>query len=251
MKNLYYRLISQKITNTASITYIFTNFFILLTLISGCSQKAQEGVQLKIQGVQSKASNGEYTISGTTNLPDSSRIAIAAVRNFYPTQGEQDRSILARQIVEVKQGQWQASLNLWHIAPDGSFQELWQANQGLIKLTPENDVTFIATFDSASQLQKSNGQNLEKLNLENQTFDSKSLRFTSEGEKYVQASLASSIPLPTGKTTPPYPQAEDLNDGWGNRYQIQPQPLTSGVSLIPPAKSGQTDAHPTASEFLR
>ncbi len=161
-----------------------------------------------------------------------------------------NRSILARQIVEVKQGQWQADLNLWQVAPNGSFQEIWQANQAQLKLTPENGVTFIATFDPAGQGQKSK-QTSKQPKPENQKLEGKLLRFTNEGETYMQASQILSIPLPVGKTIPPRPQPEDLNGGWGTRYQIPPQSIASKVTLRTQAKFRQTNAPLTPAEFLR
>ncbi len=253
MLSLYSQLFLQKFKP------IFT-CLVLLAVSYGCVQKAPEEAQLEIKGVQSTGSNGIYNILGITNLPDSSQITVAAVRYLRPTEGQSgellnndantNRSILARQIVEVKQGQWQADLNLWQVAPNGSFQEIWQANQAQLKLTPENGVTFIATFDPAGQGQKSE-QTSKQPKPENQKLEGKLLRFTNEGETYMQASQILSIPLPVGKTIPPRPQPEDLNGGWGTRYQIPPQSIASKVTLLPQAKFRQTNAPLTPAEFLR
>ncbi len=233
---------------------------LLLAVSYGCVQKAPEEALLEIKGVQPTGSNGIYNVLGSTNLPDSSQITVAAVRYLRPTEGQSEellntdantnRSILARQIVEVKQGQWQADLNLWQVAPNGSFQEIWQANQAQLKLTPESGVTFIATFDPAGQWQNSE-QTSRQPKQENQKLEGKLLRFTNEGETYMQASQILSIPLPVGKTISPRPQPEDLNGGWGTRYQIQPQSTASRVTLLPQAKYRQTNAPLTPSEFLR
>lgn len=236
----------------------------LLAASYGCVQKAQERVEMKIGDVQPISSKGVYNIVGSTNLPESSKITVAAVRYLRPVSGRTEallnsdtntnRSILARQIVEVKQGQWEAALNLWQVSPDGSFQEVWQANPAQIRLFPEDGVTFVAIFDPASQWEQPDNQNSQKLKLENQQFDtleSKLIRFTNEGEKYLQVSQTLTIPLPTGKTIPPRPQPEDLNGGWGNRYQIPPQSIASKSTLPPPIKNRQTNAYVTPSEFLR
>jgi hypothetical protein len=235
---------------------------ILLLSNYGCVKKAQVQTQLEIQNVQAEQSNALYKITGSTNLPESSRITVAAVRYLRPTAGQSGGllnsntstklSILARQIVEVKQGKWQADLNLLQVAPDGSFEEVWQANQTQMKLTPESGVTFIATFDPGSQWEQSdNSQSEEKLKPENQELEGKLVRFTNEGEKYAQASQTLLIPLPTGKTTPPRPLPEDVNGGWGNRYQILPESKITRTTSIPPAKSRQTNASLLSSEFLR
>lgn len=262
MINLYFQHICQKIKNkTAVLPLVFTSL-ILLVGNYGCVKQAQVETQVAIKNVQILSGNSLYRISGSTNLPESSRITVAAVRYLRPTTGQPGalltsdastkRSILARQIVQVKQGTWQADLNLWQVAPDGSFEEVWQANQRQMKLTPESDVTFIATFDPVGQWEKLDShKSEEKLKPENYQLEGKLVRFTNEGEKYAQASQTLLIPLPTGKTIPPRPQPEDLNEGWGNRYQILPEPKVTRSALIPPAKSRQTNASLLPSEFLR
>lgn len=260
---VYLARICPKNQNLSARIYLLTTFLVLLVLNSGCVQKAQEEAQLEIKNLQPAQSNGVYTVTGKTNLPESSRITVTAVRYLHPADelgGESlnndndastNRSILDRQIVEVKQGEWQTELNLWQVAKDGSFQEVWQANQAPMKLTADGDVTFIATFDPASQWQKSDNKKVEQPTAEYQQLEGKLLRFTNEGEKYVQASQTLSISLPGGKTTPPRSQLEDLNDGWGNRYQIRPQPLTSGVTILPAVKFRQTNAPLSPNEFFR
>ncbi|WP_414582158.1 hypothetical protein [Scytonema sp. PCC 10023] len=238
----------RKLTTNSRTVSLASIFLLLLTVNYGCDKKAQEQVQLEITSVQPTGSNGIYNIVGSTNLPDSSQIAVAAVRYLLPTGEQQagvlndqvsnNRSILARQIVEVKQGQWQADLNLWQVAPDGRFQEAWQAYPQM-KLRPDSNVTFIATFEPAGQLKKSNLQ-----------LEGKQLRFTNKGEIYLQAGETMPISLPLGKTTPPVPQAEDLNKK-ANQPQIQAPILTSNTSFLRSAKFRQTNAPLKPSEFLR
>jgi hypothetical protein len=238
----------------------------VLLLTSGCTQKSENEVRLEIKNIQSASSSGVYKVTGTTNLPESSQVAIAAVRYLHPLEAEQNiglspdpntnRSILDRQIVEVKKGQWEADLNLWQVSPDGSYRETWQANQSHSKLAPENDVTFNVTFDPGSQSQKSEKPTVtveksEAVQPQFQELEGKLLRFTNEGDKYVQASQSLLIPLPSGKTAPPRSQPEDANNGWGNRYEIPPQTLASGSAPLPVTKSRQTNARLSAAEFLR
>ncbi|WP_334991046.1 hypothetical protein [Nostoc sp.] len=236
----------------------------LLAANYGCVQKAQENVEMKIGDIQPISSKGIYNVVGSSNLPESSKITVAAVRYLRPVSGQTEallnsdtsinRSILARQIVEVKQGQWKAALNLWQVSPDGSFQEVWQANLAQIRLFPEGSVTFVAIFDPATQSEQPDNQNSQKLKSENQQLEkleSKLIRFTNEGEKYLQVSQTLTVPLPTEKTIPPRQQPEDLNGGWGNRYQIPPQSIASKSTLAPPIKNRQTNAYLTPSEFLR
>ncbi|BAY20968.1 hypothetical protein NIES2100_07120 [Calothrix sp. NIES-2100] len=262
MKKLNLQAICHKKTNLFAASPLVFACLMLLFSNYGCVQKAPVETQLEIQNVQSSESDILYKITGSTNLPESSRITVSAVRYLRPTAGQpgvllnsntsNKLSILARQVVQVKQGKWQADLNLWQVAPDGSFEEVWQANQTQMKLMPESGVTFIATFDPAGQWEQSdNLKSEEKLKLENQELEGKLVRFTNEGEKYAQASQTLLISPPTAKTTPPLPQAEDLNGGWGNRYQILPEPKITTTTLIPPAKSRQTNASLLPSEFMR
>ncbi|KAB8333274.1 hypothetical protein SD80_015645 [Scytonema tolypothrichoides VB-61278] len=224
---------------------------LLLTVVSSCNKKAQEKVQLEIKTVEPAGSNGVYNVGGSTNLPDSSKIVVAAVRYLVPIAGQQagvlndetnnNRSILARQVVEVKQGQWQTNLNLWQVATDGRFQEPWQAYQTQMKLRPDSNVTFIATFEPADQLKKSNLQ-----------FDAQQLRSTNEGELYLQAHQTLPISLPALKTTPPLEQPQDLNNNLVNPPEIlQASTLTSKTSFLRSAKFRQTNAPLKSSEFLR
>jgi hypothetical protein len=259
MVSLNYQLIRQKLDHLSSVSFLAVSSILLLTTTYGCSQKAQDEAQLEIKIVQAAQISGVYNVVGNTTLPDSSRIAVSAVRNLRTVTGQSvslqdsdqsNRSILARQIVEVKQGKWQADLNIWQVAPNGKIQEVWQANQGQTKLTADGDVTFIATFDPSREWELSDSQKPQKQKVESQKLEGKLLRFTNEGERYLQASQSLSISLPEGKTAPPRLQPEEINDGWGNRYQIPPEPLETKVNLLPPAKR-QSNTPLSTSEFLR
>ncbi len=241
--------------------YLTIIFLILLAGSYGCVKNNSQNVKLEIQTVQPVSGKNIYRISGNTNLPESSQITIAAVRYLRPStiDGDQSlqspegrkRSILARQNVKVKQGKWEAQLNLVQVASNGSFQEVWQANQGHTQLLADSGVTFIATFDPSSRVQGVQESTSVTKQATIQELEGPLLRFTNEGEKYVQASQTLLIPLPEGKTTPPPRRWEDINGGWGNRYQIQPQTMASGANLIPVIKSSQTNARLSSAEFLR
>ncbi|MEA5570127.1 hypothetical protein [Calothrix sp. UHCC 0171] len=269
MFRLYQRHIGNSFQKSSTITVLTWVSLVLLTTSYGCTQKPQSEVSLEIKNIQSVGSNGEYKVIGSTSLPKSSRIAIAAVRYLRPNNKQENigsnvdlninRSILDRRIVQVNdKGEWEADLNLWQVAPDGSYQEVWQVNQSQTALIPQNDVTFTATFDLESQanmaeitIDKPNEQQSQATQLKIPELEGKSLRFSELGEKYVQASLSQSISLPAAKTVPPIPQAEDINGGWGDRYLIKPETVASGFAPSPPTKSRQTTAPLSASEFLR
>ena len=214
---------------------------VLLFLMTGCND-----VSLKVQQLPtllpdfSKDANfkmsvtptertGVYTVAGETNLPDKSRIAIAAIRHLQVSKPQsqnlkpqQTYSILAYQDIEVNKGKWQATLNLWKVAPNGQYKEGWQLEQSKLglKLEPEPEVLFLATVeptDSLSELE----QQLKKQDIK---LVSNIVRNTVEGEQYVQASQVLTVALPTGQTTAPPPRPDDLNGGWGPRYLLIPEP---------------------------
>lgn len=229
-----------------------------LSLLSfGCTTTSVPQATLDIQ-VQPGGRSGLYTASGTSNLPDQSRLIVMAIRplrsatqlNQTETKvGESNYAILDRRAVEVKQGQWQTNLNLWQVAPKGQFQENWQLNQAKLgtNFTPSSEVTFVATFDPANQSPAIEPQINQALELESPV-----VRFTNDGERYLQASEVVSLSLPTGKTTPPALTATDLNHGWGDRSGPAPD-LTADKQRNPVSQSNlaQTDAPLTADQMLR
>lgn len=239
---------------------------LLLILNTGCSQlpfTAQQlpsllpslstNVNFQLR-VTPSGRPGVYTVEGNTNLPDSSRIAVAAIRYLRSDKPlsqslspNQTYSILAYQDVEVNKGKWQATLNLWKVAPNGQFQEAWQLEQSKLRLSlePETEVTFLATLAPTDSLSETE-QQLEKQGIK---LVSSVVRNTSDGEQYVQASQVLPIALPTGQTTPPSQRPEDVNGGWGPRYLLLPEPPNPN-KLERPNKR-RTDAPLSPAEFLQ
>ena len=214
---------------------------LLIILNAGCSQVSLTARQLpSLFPDLSAAANfqfrvtpsnqaGVYTVTGTTNLPDQSRITLSAIRYLRPdkliAQSKSPNptySILAYQDVKVNKGKWQTILNLWKVAPDGQYQEAWQLDQSKLGLTlvPETDVTFLATVDPTNSLSKLE-QQLEKQGIK---LVSSVVRNTSDGEQYIQATQVLPVALPTGRTTPPLQRPEDINGGWGPRFLLIPEP---------------------------
>ncbi len=258
---MVYSFIRSNILKKSLKNYFSLIFLILLSLSYGCVKNTQPDVKLEIKNVQPVSSKGLYNISGSTNLPESSQISVMAVRYLYPNTigGDESlkylegrkQSILGRQNVEVKQGKWEAQLNLLQVGYDGRFQEIWQTNQGHTQLLADSGVTFIAAFDPSSQVKVSESSTSATKQVIAQKLEGPLLRFTNEGEKYVQASQTLLIALPEGKTRPPRLRAEDVNGGWGNRYQVRTQTLTSRANPVPVIKFSQTNARLSAAEFLR
>lgn len=246
MLNQLYWLLLQKIKFSRwTLIYI-----LLLALCNSCtSASPPPDVELKINTIQAAARPGVYNVVGTTNLPDDSRIAIAAIRYLQPTQTRSlnprtnTYSILARQIVPVNQGKWQTTLNLWQVAPDGQYQEVWQLSQPQqAGYEPATKIKFVATYEPTSQ--SSSLQQLQQL-------QGSSVRFTAEGEEYVQASQSLPIAVASGRTTSPTIQPEDINGGWGNRSELKAVSANT-VNVRPRVnKTSQTNAPLSATEFLR
>jgi hypothetical protein len=227
---------------------------LLLVLCTSCFSPKSSEVRLNLS-VQPTSRPGVYNALGSTNLPDQSQITVTALRYLFPKEQQflapdpkTTYSILDRQIVKVAKGKWQATLNLWQVAPDGRLREAWQLNQsqtGLL-VNPAPEVSFLATFAPVEQSWKL-GQQLNKTN----ELRGSLVRFTNEGQPYVQANQTLAIALPIGRKPPPKLQPEDINGGWGNRYEIKPEPPVASSMRPQPLKTDQIDAPLSPSEFLR
>ncbi|HEY9667645.1 MAG TPA: hypothetical protein V6C91_12625, partial [Coleofasciculaceae cyanobacterium] len=229
---------------------------VLLVLCTSCFSPKPSDVSLDLK-VQPANRSGTYNVIGTTNLPDRSRIAVSAIRYLFPTEEQSlapdpnaTYSILDRQITEVAKGKWQVTLNLWQVAPDGRLQEAWQLNQAQteLSLNPSPEVSFVAIFDPSAQRLQSQQQGLQAEDLRGSL-----VRFTTEGQSYVKASQTLPIVLPveSERRPPPKLEAEDINYGWGNRYEIEPEPSVAKTMPPQPLKTDQTNSPLSPSEFLR
>jgi hypothetical protein len=232
---------------------------LMLLVSAGCSRIKLPGqladANLQIDVVQDAL--GTYTIAGKTNLPEKSKVAIAAVRYLYLAQQSSQNlnrkptyAVLAYQTTEVNQGKWNAQLKLWQVAKDGRYQEVWQLDQNQLKLPvkPANDVVFLATLVPLNQVDQL--QSLEQIIAkQNLKIASSLVRTTPEGQQYVQVGQAKDIPLPTGRTQPPPVRPEDINGGWGRRY-LMPLESQNPYKLELPSDR-RTDAPASPEEFLK
>ncbi|GAB4377176.1 MAG: hypothetical protein Kow00121_25880 [Elainellaceae cyanobacterium] len=234
-----------------------TKLLILLPLLSSCApiqlRYFWDEVELNMQ-VKATDTPGTYAIQGAADLPEKTRIAIAAVRYLHPGNSASARlnddptySILAYQPVEVENGQWQIDLSLWRVAADGRFQEIWQIEQSKlgISLKPDADVVFLATLAPDYEL----SQLEQELARRGIRFPSGAVLSTSEGFRYAQVQEVMSVALPTGRTTPPPERPEDRNGGWGDRYIIPNEPPNEVELAFPDER--KTNAPPTREEFLQ
>lgn len=230
---------------------------LLLPLVSGCTQVQSflfqwSEADLKIQ-VTDTNTPGRYAVSGNTNLPENTQISVAAVR--YLQLDEADRtsatlntnptySVLAYEPAVVKQGQWQAELNLWRVDAEGQYQESWQIEQKQLGLSlePDEKVIFLATLTPIDELSELE-QTLAKRGIR---LAPGSVLSTSDGFRYAQVQQALDVELPTGETVP---NPEDDNFGWGDRYLIPQEPQNPDRLEFP--KERLTDAPAKPEELLR
>jgi hypothetical protein len=166
-------------------------------------------VELTIRQIEPSGQPGVYLVAGSASLPDRTKLTITAVRYLHQgarSSSEQqplnsDYSILDRQTTSLTQENWKTNLSLWQVAPDGKFQEAWQLSQQNIGIQPEpaDTVTFLATLDPLNQPSDLKAQ----IESEDDSNQARLVRFTTDGEMYLQVSKTRSIALPTGGTTPP------------------------------------------------
>lgn len=223
---------------------------LLLMFSVGCSQQQTSELEMSMQ-VEAMSRPGIYSVLGTTNLPESSVIEVSAVRYLRPKSNllsnrrlNPPYSILSRRRALVEQGKWRAKLNLWEVAPDGSFKEAWQLDPS--QTQPSREVVFMAVVNPNSQPPELK----EQLERQADNFAERFVRFTSEGQWYLQAAESFSLSLPVGKTTPPPLRAKNINDGWGDRSIVKRR-SSSNRRPTPSANTKQTTAPLSPSEMLK
>ncbi len=212
---------------------------------------------IELQLAVTQTAPGTYTIVGDTNLPENTRVAVAAVRYLSLKQEQLPApatkptySILAYQTAQVSNGQWQAQLNLWHVGPNGQYQEAWQAEQAQLKLSlqPQPEVLFLAMLNPGSEVDQL--PLLEKrLREKKLRLDGKLVYTTPEGQQYILVRQNQTIALPVGQTRPPTLPPEAENGGWGRRYLMPGEPQNPYLLEAPTAR--KTDAPYRRDEFLR
>jgi hypothetical protein len=239
---------------------IFLSLGFLLIGGSGCTrlifprQLADTNFEIRL----AERMPGTYNISGATNLPEGSKVAVAAVRYVYPDdRNSQNRitkptySILDYQLAEVKQGKWQTSLKLLKPSATDELQEVWQFEQARLGLSfkPEKDVVFLATLAPTTLGDQLQGleQRLAQRHLK---IDKKLIYTTTTGERYVQVSHTQEIPPPaTNKVASKSPSGTEINGGWGDRYLMPPEPLPP--YRLEPSGDRKTNAPMKQEEFLK
>jgi hypothetical protein len=233
-------------------------FGVLLSLVlaagTGCKLQIipQTPTATTLTITTTRESEGEFVVSGTTNLPDDTQLTAVALRYLALERpiGNQEQvvySILAYRPATVENGQWSARLNLWQVAEDGRYQEAWQPQLEALNLSTTADpaVQFAVTL-APPQLfiarQLSLSQNAP------QTIAGLRRR-TPDGEPFLWSSTFATVALPSGQTTPPADLASRQNGGWGERYRLVPEPPLPYT--LTPDDQRKTNAPPRPGEFLQ
>lgn len=147
---------------------------------------------------------GTYRLSGTTDLPDGTELTVQGLRHLQPQgqllselQAQDHYAILARNRVQVEAGQWSVTLQLWQPNGAGDPLESWQM------VLPQSDRSFEASPDV--QFTVSTPPSGDERRLDAQWQSSKvnpalgEIRFTPDGDWYLQARINRPIALPQGE----------------------------------------------------
>ncbi len=242
---------------------LLTGITLLLGLLSACTQSQSTPIIFSLK-VESSGRPGIYLASGTTNLPDCSRIVISGIRYLQPfndstplrpidanatayataNYATANYAILDRGVAEVNQGKWEAKLNLWQRNSDGSYYETWQPQQQSFgrSFRASEQVAFTAIVEPENQ-SVAIRQHIQKQNLQ-----SSLLRFTESGQPYLQASQVLPVSIPAEKITPLATSSFDQNSTWENRARLKP--TSSGGVLVLPKKK-QIDSPVPIDGFVR
>ncbi|PSR16033.1 hypothetical protein C8255_19965 [filamentous cyanobacterium CCP3] len=233
-----------------------TVLVLVLVACAGCqstllplSPPAAEATTLALEA--KALGNGEFALTGTTNLPDNTQLTAIALRYLDPQWATPDGkplySVLDYQPVTVANGQWSTQLNLWQVATDGRYQEAWQAEAAALNLAvqPSDTVQFAIALAPhhlgaalSSKIAQAGPQRLAQV-----------LRVTPNGEPFLWADQALAVGLPSGQTSPPADLVARTNGGWGDRYLLVPEPPLPYT--LTPLDERQTTAPLTPAEMLR
>ncbi|MBW4470396.1 MAG: hypothetical protein KME45_08305 [Stenomitos rutilans HA7619-LM2] len=225
----------------------------LLLLTVSCTQQRSSQVELSLN-VEPSNRLGVFTVSGSTNVPDQSQIIVQGIRPLATASqaiapaATPNYAILDRQTVIVSQGRWQATLKLWQSAPDGQYQEVWQANQRQLgPLQPSPEVVFLATIDPGNQ-SKVLKQQLER---QGKTLEGPNVRFTTNEQWYLQAKQTLAVTPPTVKQSASALKVTDSDETLTLRSSSNTATSTLAQTNLPVIKENQSTAPLSVSQRFR
>jgi hypothetical protein len=244
---------------------------LMLLAIAGCQNPPRSGIPLSTATTltleATPLENGEFALTGTTNLPDNTQLMALALRHWVPAPttpasgsssdgappAARDASqqplysVLDYQPVTVTNGQWSTQLQLWQIDADGRYQEPWQAQAESLRLTPiPHDTVQFAITLAPDRLGAALGHIASQVG---RPRVAEVLRVTTDGEPFLWADQTRPVGLPRGQTTPPADLLARTNGGWGDRHLLVPEPPLPYT--LTPENVRQSDAPLTLDERLR
>ncbi len=177
-------------------------------LVVGCTEPTRRRAELTIE-VEQLGSPGAFRVGGTTNLPEGTELEIVAVRQVrYQSQAVGNSAvapfvnvILDRDIVNVEWGEWEATMQVYELRPDGRYQEVWESQTDVTALsrTFNEPVEFLAVLSLDRQ-----GDNFFA-ELDNRYLDLEGplVQFDADNNFYYAASESRFVPLPQDRLQDP------------------------------------------------
>ncbi|NJR68847.1 MAG: hypothetical protein HC771_09385 [Synechococcales cyanobacterium CRU_2_2] len=229
--------------------------FILLSsslAIAGCQSPQASLTQLSL-AVKPSDQAGTYQLSGSSNLPDGTRLTVQGLRqlrSIHPGMAQESRagfSILDQKIVKVTQGRWTTDLSLWKTAEDGTPAESWQIDlpDGARNFEADAEVLFTTTTPPSNDAQVLEQQwEASKKNPEGYQ-----VGFTAEGRWYLrtQKALALTPPSVSQATVKAETEAIAIRPAQDKVDRREVDPAIEDPSLAQPL----TDAAPAPQEMMR
>ncbi len=200
--------------------------------IAGCQSSQADLTQLSLE-VKPSRQVGAYKLSGSTNLPDGTELTIQGLRQLtaiepgMPDDSADSFSILDRKAIQVNDGRWEASLQIWQSGPDGEPAESWQVHlpNGNQSYDPADEVLFTVTTPPRKDAQALDKQwNASKNNPEGQQ-----VGFTATGLWFLQAGKQLNL-------APPIISDEALAGGpetiaiWQSQGQAKPLSVDDSIA---------------------
>ncbi|TVQ10890.1 MAG: hypothetical protein EA368_06730 [Leptolyngbya sp. DLM2.Bin27] len=157
-------------------------------------------VDIVIERIAETGQPGQFTLTGTTDLPDQTPLTVSAVRRIGPLPSDEfmaeasQFAILDRKSAVVNDGRWQAQLSLWEVSAEGTYQENWQTVVGsaIDPAAISADVAFLATLEPRDLAQSNLMARTDLL----ERASSPLLNITPDGEPYLRSSQFRVVPLP-------------------------------------------------------
>jgi hypothetical protein len=181
-------------------------------------------VDIVIEQIAETGQPGQFTLTGTTDLPDQTLLTVSAVRriglqpNGEPMAEASQYAILDRKSALVKDGRWQAQLSLWEVGGQGTYQENWQTLVGRDFDTSSisSSVDFLATLEPAGLAKSKLMARIDSLEQPSSSL----LNFTPDGEPYLRASQSRVVALP-GNTMATARLPQEVQGTWEGRSTLK------------------------------